>query len=189
MELNFTIDQLVAHYLPPAFSVSQAFIEQELKLQQFLHYKDAGVSEKNAYNWDSYSGEWQLIFAYLIIWVVYQKILAGAFITVSGSTSDTSTGKGPVKKITTGPTDVEFHNSTESLAELIKALQSPDGWLAWIMGYACPLGTSVGIKLPFCPGHKIPGSILVVGSGCGCASSNAIFTIICHELYKPASMG
>ena len=149
-ELGITITQLVSELLPAGFSVSEDYIKQRLKIWQLFMYENAGVLEEDQFDIEKYPVKWQIILGYLIMWDLLQKIILGSFIKVSGNVDGTTT-KGEVKKITTGPTDVEFHSSSENLSAIIKALTGDGPLMQSFLSTACAFGSSLGIQLPFCP--------------------------------------
>jgi hypothetical protein len=151
-ELGIEIVQLVESQLPAGFSVSEDYVKQRTRVWQLFLHGEAGVDETDMFDITKYPAKYQIIIGYLIMWDIIQKILLGSFIKVSGG-DGTTPQKGVVKKITTGPSDVEFHNSSEALAGIIKALHG-DLTQAFI-GTACAFASSMGLQLPFC--DKIQG--------------------------------
>jgi hypothetical protein len=186
-ELGLTITQLVESQLPAGFSVSEAYLKNRLKIWQTFSYSQAGVQESDQYNIESYPAKWQIVLGYLILWDIIQKILLGSFIKLSGGDSQNKPSR-EVKKITTGPSDVEFHNSSESLAALIKALSKEGPIMDAFLKTACSFGTSLGIKLPFCDAVNV----MVGPSILKTCNSPTVHNHNCNCngcLYRPKSLG
>lgn len=151
-DLGINITQLVESQLPAGFSVSGDYLKTRLRIWQLFIHETAGVEEADMYDIEKYSAKWQIVLGYLILWDIFQKILVGSFIKLTGGESGT---KGEVKKITTGPSDVEFHNSSESLAAIIKALSKGGDMMTTFLSSACMFAGSLGLQLPFCPTRNI----------------------------------
>lgn len=156
-DLGITISQLVEMYLPTGFVVGEDFIENQTRIYQLLYWEAAGVTEENKYTITEYPDTWQLLIGYMVLYSILQKILLGSFIGAIGGT--TSTGEivteGGIKKIVTGPTEVEYFGAADSLSTVVKAIQGDGGLLLEIMGLACPIAARIGIKLPFCKAMKM----------------------------------
>lgn len=154
MALGQTISQLVEDQLPAGFVVSPEFVARRLMVNQLLIHEAANVSEVDAYTLDRYTDSWKVLLSYLIVYDVLNRILTGAFVTTVGDTTqegEESEGGGAVKKIVTGPTEVEFHDTIKSLGDLMKSLTSEGGMFSQFLTMACGLASKLGIQLPFCP--------------------------------------
>lgn len=165
MAYELEVTQLVADNLPAGFSVSTDFIAKHLKTWQLLLYRAAEIPEDLKYDISVWSDEWRLILAYCIIYDLYMNVLSGNYILVGSSETNTSTGGGTVKKITTGPTEVEYHNDSSTLAMLLKDWDKPGGLLYLLFAKACMAASLLGVKLPFCAAYKGGTTITVVNPG------------------------
>ena len=87
--------------------------------------------------------------------VVYDGILLelkNAAVTAAGSSSDsTVTGSGAVKKIETGPSNVEWYDSAEAVSSLLKTGTNGTSTMDGMLGDLCMLASRVRITLPICP--------------------------------------
>lgn len=188
-EIGLTVTQLVELYLPIGFSVSEDYVKKITKLHQLMYYKAAEIDETDKYDITKWPEEWQMLLGYLVTHSLLKRILTGAFISGSGGedgTSENAGGSG-IKKITTGPTEVEYHNSAESLANIIKNLK--DGvFIEGLLSDACPLANRLGVKVPFCAGNSFGTRLGQIKPDCGCHSIMDNIVIGC-EKNKPASMG
>lgn len=155
--LTNLIIQLVEDNLPAGFTVSQDYLERRLKEWQLYLHTAANIPTEYKEDTDLWSEEWQTVLAYCIIYDIIMRILSGSILFRDITTDEDGViaAEGEVKKITTGPTDVEFFNSKESWAELIKYWLGPDGLASLLFAKACMAASIVGVKLPFCPGNKL----------------------------------
>lgn len=150
------IIQLVADNLPTGFTVSEEYLARKLKEWQLYLYSAANIPSEYREDTELWSDEWQTVLAYCIVYDIFMKILSGAILFKDIVTDEDGaiSSDGEVKKITTGPTDVEYFNTKESWAELIKYWLGPDGLVTLFFAKACMAAAVVGVKLPFCLGRK-----------------------------------
>lgn len=183
--INLTIIQLIESNLPTGFSVSTVFIDTQTKLWQMILWEAAGVPEADKYNINSYTEDWQMLIGYGIMWNIFQKVLGDGFINSVGS-ADLDSNSG-VKKITTGPTEVEYHNGAQSFAAILKAMQGEDGIINQILSMGCMIASRLGIKMPFCKANNLPIPFIQIpySTNCGCNNLTQ-----CNDCcIKPASVG
>jgi hypothetical protein len=154
MAFNLTLSQLVEEQLPAGFTVSAGYLEHRLMVNQLMIYEAAGLTKEDAYTWENYPDEWKLLLGYLVVYDVLNRIITGAFITSVGDVTqvgdESGEGGGSVKKIVTGPTEVEFHDTNKSLGDLMKSLMGEGGIFTQFLMMACGLASKLGIQLPFC---------------------------------------
>lgn len=155
--INDSIIQLVADNLPAGFTVSQDYLERRLKEWQLYLHRAAGIPTEYREDIALWSEEWQMVLAYCIVYDIFMKIISGAilFKDITVDTDGEISAGGEVKKITTGPTEVEYFNTKESWAELIKYWLGPDGLATLFFAKACMAAAVVGVKLPFCTGRTV----------------------------------
>lgn len=154
MALDLDIYQLVASNLPTGFVVSTDYVDQRLKYWQLFLRDGADVDPADTYDlavWQALpeGDKWLILFSYAITYDVYLKILSGSFFLINVDEGEESTG-GQIKKIVTGPTEVEYHDSSKALSDIIKALRGPDGLLEEFLKMACGFANQLGVSLPFC---------------------------------------
>lgn len=158
MALDLTIYQLVASNLPAGFVVSDNYIDERLKYWQLFLRDGAEIDPEDVYKWSAWlaledGDKWAILLSYCIAYDVYLKILGGFFLWVNPGEQEESGGS--VKKIVTGPTEVEYHDSSKALSEIIKAIKGQGGLLDEFLRLACAFAAQLGISLPFCePGYK-----------------------------------
>lgn len=165
MALGLTIEQLVASNLPAGFVVSDDYITTRLKFWQLFLAEAAELPEgSDVYDINVWTAledgdKWLMLLAYCVTYDIYLLIIAGKFIALGSSNGEE--GGGEVKKIVTGPTEVEFHDSANALAVLIKNMKGPNGIFDAFLALACGFASQLGVKLPFCAQRMVPG--LVIG--------------------------
>lgn len=71
-----------------------------------------------------------------------------------GSTDEVVMGEGRIKKITTGPTEVEYFDGSDTEATVIKSIQS-SGILDMIKQNLCMLSDRLDIYLPICRSRSV----------------------------------
>lgn len=166
MSLGLNIYQLVQSNLPAGFTVTNDYVDTRLKYWRALLYESADIDEADKFNDNAWTAlpkadEWAILMSYCITYDIYLLILTGNFISTAGSNEESSEGGGQVKKIITGPTEVEFHNNTESLASILKLITGPAGLFDQFMSLACAFATRLGVKLPFCTLNGFAGRIII----------------------------
>lgn len=156
MALDLDIYQLVASNLPTGFVVNNDYIDQRLKYWQLFLRDGAEIAPEDTYDINAWKAledgdKWLILLSYCITYDIYLKILSGTFFMVGGGeTSETGEGGGQIKKIVTGPTEVEYHDSSKALSEIIKALRGEGGLFDEFLRLACAFANQLGISLPFC---------------------------------------
>lgn len=154
-----TLTQLIGNLLPAGFSVSEDFVTRSVNTWQlFLWgvFKDV-VAEEDKYDIRKYPENALPLFAALVVRDVLTVALTGSFLDNMGAAGNAvgAEAQGSTKRITTGPTEVEFHDGLSALAKLIAATKNGLGILADINEKACMFAQQLGIKLPFCEStHK-----------------------------------
>lgn len=155
MALGLTIYQLVASNLPAGFSVTNNYIEERLKYWQLLLQDAADISSDDVYDLDKWAAlkdgdKWLILLSYCVVYDVYVRILSGNFLSMGSSEESENSGGGNVKKIVTGPTEVEYYDSSTSLAALLKVITGPNGLFDQFLALACAFAQQLGVFLPFC---------------------------------------
>lgn len=192
MSLDLTVYQLVRSNLPADFVVSDPYIDTRLKYWQLFLYRAAKVAEEDKYDIDSWTDEWRVLLSHTITYDIYLRIITGSFIAqISGGDSEESgSGQGPIKKIATGPTEVEYHNTAGTLSSFLKGFNAPGGMMELFMQEACGWAAQLGVKLPFCSTRNLYKG-LVVGKRPlrGKRYYNYLIKKVYGQAHKPSSMG
>lgn len=111
-----------------------------------LLYRALNISEDNAFEDDSYSFEAKLLIAYLMVKDCLVNPLMDNLGVSFGS------GSGSVKKIVTGPTEVERHTLSDDFKDIIK----PGGLLDQFQSQICSLASVLGVHITGCKQETIP---------------------------------
>lgn len=155
MALDLDIYQLVASNLPTGFVVSEDYVDQRLKYWQLFLRDGAEIPPEDTYDMGAWEAlpegdKWLILLSYCIVYDTYLKILSGAFFLIGREENGEEGEGGQIKKIVTGPTEVEYHDSSKALSEIIKALRGPGGLFDEFLRLACAFANQLGISLPFC---------------------------------------
>ncbi len=187
-DLNLTVAQLVEMELPAGFVVSEEYVANNLKINQMLLYQQAEVADADKFDETKWSDQWNLLISYLIVFTVYSRALAGNILLNFGTSSDgASNGSGQIKKIVTGPAEVEYQDTAAAFSTLIKNLTTdPNSAWAILVSNACILAGVLQIKIPFCKGATIGGMFVKAGVPyCLTDYMNLVYDKPC----KPISVG
>lgn len=190
MPLDLSIYQLVRNNLPADFVVSDEYLDIRLKYWQLFLYEAAGVDEDDIYNILAWTDSWVILLSYCILYDIYVKIVSGKFIAYMGSGSEGDAGSGDIKKITTGPTEVEYHNSADNLKVFLSGFLEPGGFMDLFMQEACAWASRVAVKLPFCHAKKLQVGLMIGKRPIKGKRYYAYITKKAYgQAYKPSSMG
>ena len=173
---EYTISQLVQFNLPTGFAVSQDYLDSRIQYWQMILADNVPIEDPlDPYTETDWPYEWNVLISYLITWDVYQKALLGGVIVIAAGAGDMDGAKGAVKKITTGPAEVEFHDGNKTYTDMLKAIQSggAENPFAIILAPACPLAQQLGIKIPFCRGYDYAFALTKVTNPFNCVLQTA----------------
>ena len=169
--LSDTIYKLIDTYIPESIfgeitsELKQQFIGKwQLYLQPLVNHEIPLEEYSNENYYEALEN--QLIMelsAYDIMVVKANHMISAASARVlEGNSTSSSGGGGSVKKITTGPTEVEYFDigteDNETITGVIKAMQ-PGGILDVLRGNICMLAERLEIYLPIC--REIPSTSVV----------------------------
>lgn len=187
-QLGLNVAQLVRNELPAGFVVADDYIANNLKINQLLLYQQAKIADADKFDEALWPDEWNLLISYLILYAIISRALAGNILIAMGNGIDGSTGSGQVKKIVTGPAEVEYQDTAAAFSTLIKNLTTnPDSIWYLLMSNACALSRLLGIKIPFCKGAVI-GAMFVKAGISYCLTDYMQFLYV-NSLCQPKSMG
>lgn len=193
-----TIAQLVEDILPADFVVGSTYIENRTKVWQlfFARANDLDPTDEAAiFDPNKWNNEWTVLLAYSVSYDIYVRILSGKFLAISNTSTevDETTGEsnatGNIKKIVTGPTEVEYHNDSEALSAVLKTLMGEGGPYEQFMVLACGFASQIGVKVPYCRGNRAPSGLLI---GKKAIKGKRYYDYITKKVYgynKPASVG
>ena len=78
------------------------------------------------------------------------------FMFMGGDYTSTTEISGPVKKIETGPTNVELYSTADGVKDFLRAEKGSVSILDTMLVDLCGLANRVKIKVPMCSGNTIP---------------------------------
>lgn len=160
-QLSGSIYDLIDQYIPSDifgtidFSVKQLFIQKwQLYLQPLVNHEVPLDEYSNELYYEALEN--QLIMelaAYDFLSLSLANSLKSTAVSITGSspgsTEDVTVSESRVKKISTGPTEVEYFDSSDTESTMIKSLQS-SGILDMVKQNICMLSDRLDIYLPIC---------------------------------------
>lgn len=160
-QLSGSIYDLIDQYIPSDifgtidFSVKRLFIQKwQLYLQPLVNHEVPLDEYSNELYYEALEN--QLIMelaAYDFLSLSLANSLKSTAVSITGSspgsTEDVTVSESRVKKISTGPTEVEYFDSSDTESTMIKSLQS-SGILDMIKQNICMLSDRLDIYLPIC---------------------------------------
>lgn len=107
---------------------------------------------------------WPLLANELVIELTVLDIFEGkiknflmSLVSTTGSTSSgSSSGKGGLKAVITGPSEVHWYDNAETLSEQIKNVTKSGGFIDQSKNQACTLAAILGVPLQICPDNNKP---------------------------------
>jgi hypothetical protein len=146
-----SIEDLVNLQFEPGYLLDRFWVGQEIKKWQTYLQPLVTIPFEVAYEDRFDQTKWPTIINYIIsLIVVYSQLekgLRGAF----------ASGKGPLKQITTGPSDAQWYDNTE-ISKII--LTNTSGTLGSFTSELCALAYNAALVLPMCPLPTGPGFIV-----------------------------
>lgn len=165
-QLSGSIYDLIDQYIPADifgkldFPVKRQFIQKwQLYIQPLVNHEVPLEEYSNELYYEALEN--QLIMelaAYDFLSLTLSNSLKSTAVSVSGSspgsTDEVVVGEGRIKKITTGPTEVEYFDGSDTESTIIKSLQS-SGILDLIKQNLCMLADRLDIYLPICRSRSV----------------------------------
>ena len=153
-ETNFTIsiEAFLITELPATIQLEENYIQQRTLWWKLFLQSAAGVSDSNIYNDASWSTLYIMLISKLIAYDALELAGKGSYFQFMGGsyTDQDETPGAPVKSITTGPSEVEFHDTVAALDKLFSSTNGPSAWDTFSTNL-CGLANKIGVKLPMCP--------------------------------------
>ena len=151
-----TIEAYLRSELPANITLTMDYRNQRITywrriLQEAFNIADADLNIEAA--WPI------LVNALLAKLVVYDAMMLGArgsFLGFIGGDFTTATTIGaPVKKIETGPTNVEYHSTSKSIQELFQPNAQGYSAFTTMIEELCGLANYLKVKIPMCKGNDL----------------------------------
>lgn len=159
-----SIEQYISAELPEGLTLSEKFINQKIRYWRLFLQEAYNVKDENL-NVDS---AWpvlvNVLIGKLIAYDALVTAIKGNLFSVFNATSNyqsnsSSTTNGDVKSITTGPTQVEFYASGETVNSVIKSVTSNSengkSILSQMAEDLCGLASKLTLKLPMCKAGNV----------------------------------
>lgn len=154
----YTIKDLVALDLPNNISLNEQFFEITQN-KWFLFFKDGQspvVEEENIYEEAYYKPILRNLIAKLIVHDFLEQSINSA-IQSSLNSFQQGGSQGGIKKVETGPTNAEWHDKTDQIANLTKAgNKNSNSPIDRLKDEICQLASRAQVYLPMCGECKIP---------------------------------
>lgn len=165
-QLSGSIYDLIDQYIPKSifgdisYATKRLYIEKwQLYIQPLVNHLIPEEEYKNEFYYEALEN--QLIMelaAYdFLTWSLAKSIEASSVSIINSTTGgaeDSESSEGRVKKISTGPTEVEYFEGVDSDSSVIKALQS-SGVIDILKQSLCGLSDRLDIYLPMCRARSL----------------------------------
>lgn len=147
-----SIDDIIEFEIPPSITLDQN--TKNYLLLKWRLYLQAAFEIEDAYLMDeaSYSQLQNILIAKLIIYdllVLEAKRYLASTMNGGGSSSTGASG-GNIKKIETGPSNVEWYSGSDTLSKIFGPDKNGVSPFDSLSGDVCGLGNKLGVKLPMC---------------------------------------
>lgn len=155
---GYTVAQMVTQQLPSGFVVSNDYITAREKWWQNILFTAANntgatIADSDIYTEAAWPDRWNMLISFLVIYDVFQKALTGELLSLAGAGSEGVSGKGTVKTVKTGPTEVQYQDTFAAFTALMKIINTPQSPFFSVFTQACLLAHQLRVKIPFCPGN------------------------------------
>lgn len=148
-----TLESFLETELPNNLTLSEDFRNQKiLYWKRFL--QDAFViAEADLYNDSAWAVLQKALIAKLVIYDALLLCTKGSYIAFAGGDYTMEAGEsmgGPIKKIETGPSNVEFHSTADAISKIFQ--MNAQGYSPWdkMVEDTCGLASKLRVKLPMC---------------------------------------
>jgi len=152
LEQTLTIKAFIRGEFPTETSLSEDFINTKVIYYKYFLFEAANLPEPYISDDSSWSVQWRMLIAKLIAYDALVLALRGSIMAFSGST--TSEMGTTVKKIVTGPTEVEFGDPSSLIEKLLKPGLTGATALDGLITDLCGLANKLGVKVPPCKALK-----------------------------------
>lgn len=153
-EVPFTtsIEAFLVTELPASITLDENYKQQRIIFWKIFLMGAARIAEANIYTEISWTILYRMLIAKLVAYDALELAAKGSYFQFMGGshTDPNEISGGPVKKIETGPSSVEFHDTVNALDKIFST--SSGGFSAWenIQVNLCGLANKIGVKIPMC---------------------------------------
>lgn len=152
-----TIEAFLRSELPATIVLTEDYRNQRIFYWRRLLQTAFSISDANI----NLEEKWPvLVNALLAKLVVYDAMMLASrgsfFAFMGGDYTSTEDLGGPVKKITTGPADVEFYSTAAALKNIFQPNMKGETAFDAFLVDLCGLANHLRVKIPMCRGNTIP---------------------------------
>lgn len=145
------LDQVIL-MMPIAYNINPSYVNLEIQKWQTILYRAAGVNSSAMFIESNWPPLYLTLISRLVVFDYLTKIINESIILNNSTSSSTGSSSSPIKKIVTGPTEVEYFDSNKAVAEFLKNT----GFMANLQSMICGLASTIGVKLDICSSSKSP---------------------------------
>lgn len=152
-----TIQAYLNSELPANITLTENYRNQRIFYWRRLLQAAFEISDGNINIEEKWPTLVNALLAKLVVYDAMMLASRGSFFAFLGGdyTSSTDLG-GPVSKVVTGPSTVEFHSTSKALNEMFQPGSSGVSMLDVMLVDLCGLSHHLGVKVPMCTGKHIP---------------------------------
>jgi len=153
-----SIEAYLNSELPANLTISMDYRNQRITYWRKILQSAFNISDVNLHIESSWPDLVNALFAKLVVYDALELATRGSFIQFLGGdyTDVTEIGGGGVKSVETGPTKVEYYDTSTSVKNAFSA--SPGSMSAFdvLRSSVCGLADHLRVKLPMCPSFMVP---------------------------------
>jgi hypothetical protein len=151
-----TIEAYLRSELPGSVTLTEDFRNQKIIYWRKLLQTAFSISDANLNIESAWPTLVNALIAKLVVYDALMLATKGSFLAFLGGdyTSSTEAG-GPVKKIETGPSNVEFYSTADGLKSMLQLNAQGVSPLDTLTSDLCGLSNYLGVKLYMCKGNDI----------------------------------
>lgn len=150
-----SVEAFLATELPATIQLQENYIQQRKLYWKLFLQSAAGIADSALYNDTSWSIQYRILISKLIAYDALELAGKGSYFQFMGGdyTNPSSAPGAQVKSITTGPSEVEFHDTLSSIEKIFTP--GSYGKSAWDIFNInlCGLANQIGVKIPMCVGN------------------------------------
>lgn len=158
-EMVSSIRQLIALELVEGVELSEEFIASKIEYWQvILRYGPYPNIPAQSINLEGFWPPlYKTLFAKLVVYEYYFKLAKSA---LSGTVSSSGQGSGKLKMMETGPSKVEWYDTSSTLSTIFKPGATGASLFDTLAADICQLGSFLKVKLPVCKEYMLIGNLL-----------------------------
>ena len=149
-----TIESFLQSELPNNLSLTEDFKNQKIIYWKRFLQEAFNILEPDIYGELALTSLQKALIAKLIVCDALMLCTRGSYIQFAGGdytqTNSTESMGGPIKKIETGPSNVEFHSMADAISKLFQS--NAQGYSPWdkLCSDVCGLASKLRVKIPLC---------------------------------------